>query len=78
MESWIPTNAVAWYGAIIATGSLILGYLNFRRDRPRLSVTANTNMFSPAWEGPMIVIQVANIGRRTVHLAALHTSRQRA
>jgi hypothetical protein len=71
MDSWFPTNAVAWYGAIVATGSLLLGYLNYRRERTVLRVTADTNMLSTAWDGPMIVIRVANIGRRTVHLAGL-------
>src|SRR4051812_4220063 len=71
MDAWLPTNAVAWYGAIVATGSLIIGVLNFRRDRTRLRVKADANTHTTEHDGPQIVITVANIGRRPVHLQTL-------
>ena len=68
-----PINYVAWYGALIATVSLVLGILNYRRDRVKLKVYAETNMrFGDSDENlAWVVVKVANVGRRPVHLATL-------
>jgi hypothetical protein len=70
MQNQVPTNLVAWYGAIVATGSLLIHFLNFRRDRAKLKVTATANMHGDE-RGPVILIEVANVGRRPVTLKTL-------
>jgi hypothetical protein len=68
---------VAWYGAIVATASVLVGGYTAWRDRARLKVTAR-----PGWkltesfgvfskDSTYVLIEVANVGRRPVHLREL-------
>jgi hypothetical protein len=69
----ISAEAVAWYGAIVGTGSLAVSALNAWRDRPRVRVTADAGYriqggeergYSP--DKLYISVTVANRGRRPV------------
>ena len=67
----ITAHAVAWYGAIVATCSLVISTLNAWRDRARLSVRVQRNMValtgSPTdSEQTYLLVTVANRGRRPV------------
>ena len=73
----ITADAVAWYAAIVATlGSLVTGYAVWR-DRARVKVLARPNMkITESWGDyskgrTYIFIEVANVGRRPVHLQGL-------
>lgn len=77
MTITITAGAVAWYGAIVATGSVLVAVYLAWRDRARLKVVADANMRIRTVGGPhdddetYIVIDVANVGRRAVHLQQL-------
>jgi len=79
----ITASAVAWYGAIVATFSLLFVGLNYLRDRAKIKVKINfgyicTDAYS---NGAMkiIGIEVINKGRRsvTLHGAGFHLSDNR-
>lgn len=76
----ITASAVAWYAALVSTGSLILGILLALRDRPRIRLTARTNWISVGEsdydpDQRYICITVANRGRRpvTIHGVGLES-----
>ena len=77
MNITISGNAVAWYGAIVATASVIVGGYSVWRDRAKLKVTARPDMevFGSSGDfpkdGTYVVIKVANVGRRVIHLKEL-------
>lgn len=75
----ILENPVAWYGAIIATVSIIIGILNYLHDRAKVIVKFQKNMRmgpryivnSSPWspEKDYFVITVVNKGRRLVKIS---------
>lgn len=77
MNISISADAVAWYGAIVATASVFVGGYAVLRDRVKLKVSARPNMELVTVDGPQdddetyIVIDVSNVGRRPVHLQRL-------
>ena len=77
MNISISANAVAWYGAIVATASVVGGGLEFWRDRAQLKVSARADMtLLQPFEGysadeTYIFIEVANVGRRPINLRQL-------
>ncbi len=74
MNITISANAVAWYAAIVVTGSVCVAGYAIWRDRARIKVSAQANMRVTPPDGPQddddtyIIITVANRGRRAVHL----------
>lgn len=71
MQITISAELVAWYAAIVATGSLAIGGINAWRDSRRLKVTARPNMRDLDSEQEVILIEVSNVGRRAVSLQTL-------
>lgn len=77
MQITISAEAVAWYGAIVATTSAILGAISVFRDRAKIRVSATPDMKivqsvgDYSKDSSYILIEVANVGRRTVHLREL-------
>jgi hypothetical protein len=77
MNITISGDAVAWYGAIVATLSVFVGGYAVWRDRAKLKVTARPGMKLSESVGDYsadttyIVIEVANVGRRAIHLRQL-------
>lgn len=73
VEVTISAEAVAWYGAVVATASAILsGYLAVR-DRASLKVTARPN-YQVFGEDPTrlyISVDIANKGRRPVSIRSV-------
>ena len=81
----ITIDAVAWYGAIVATLSVLLAGLStlvslhaVRRDTARLKLSVRSGMMvvpgpPPGFDtsGPFLVITAANIGRRPIHLKSM-------
>jgi hypothetical protein len=70
----ISADVVAWYAAIIGTGSLAVSALNVWRDRPRIKVSADAgnrvhgvSAYSP--DKLYISVTVANRGRRPVTIS---------
>ncbi len=75
MKIEISANAVAWYGAIVATFSAILSGWIARRDRTKVKVDAQPN-YEVKTDGPpddetYIVVTVANTGRRPVTISTV-------
>ena len=83
-ELTITASTVAWYGAIVATLSILIALLSastsvyaVRRDRTKLRIRVQAHMMltSPLpgmdTTGPFVIIDVANVGRRPIHLTAL-------
>jgi len=80
MEPWWPQKAHEWIaliagsvGAITGIGGLVMGLLNYRRDRPRMRVSFGLNQtvigyhdYDPAKE--YIVVRIVNQGRREVQI----------
>lgn len=68
----IKANLVAWYGAVVATGGLLISAYNVFRDKARVKIEYNTNqriigggVNSPYDENKTyICITVINKGRR--------------
>lgn len=75
MIAEIPTNLVAWYGAVVATIGLLLTAYSQWRDSRRLQVIAKADMkiaggdYDPA--RTYVIIEVANVGRRPITLRTL-------
>jgi hypothetical protein len=74
MNITITAEVVAWYGAIVGTGSLGVSGLNAWRDRARIVVTArpgyrvkNAPGYSP--DKLYVAVTVANRGRRPVTIS---------
>jgi len=74
MNITITAEVVAWYGAIVGTGSLVVGALNAWRDRARVAVRArpgyrvqNAPGYSP--DKLYVAVTVANRGRRPVTIS---------
>jgi hypothetical protein len=70
----ISADVVAWYAAIVGTGSLAVSALNAWRDRPRIKVSADAgnkvhgaSAYSP--DKLYISVTVANRGRRPVTIS---------
>jgi hypothetical protein len=67
----ISANIVAWYGAIIATLSIILAFLNYFRDRTKIKVKISQGFFAYGdhlGREVNVFIEAMNIGRRPVTL----------
>lgn len=77
MNITISGDAVAWYGAIVATASVFVGGYAVWRDRAKLKVKARPGMKltesfgAYSADATYIVIEVANVGRRAIHLQQL-------
>ncbi len=74
----ISANVVAWYGAIVATVSGLMGGYAIWRDRTKLKVSVSPSMNImplPSGSDPnaaFVVVKVANVGRRPIHLENAH------
>ena len=74
IEVKISDNAVAWYAAIVATISVIIGYLNYLREKERVSVRYKRKMsVTPSAESigydsnkEYTVIEVVNLSKISV------------
>lgn len=65
----ISADAVAWYGAIIATIAAAVSIYNAWRDRPRVVLEFGKNFRRvEAWEEPLFYVSVINRGRRPVRI----------
>lgn len=67
----ISADSVAWYGAIVATFSLLLGYLQMSRDRARIKVKVKEGLLFPRnilGSGTKIIVEAVNVGRRPITL----------
>ncbi|HWZ22249.1 MAG TPA: hypothetical protein VNW06_06315 [Cytophagaceae bacterium] len=70
----ISADTVAWYGAIVATGALLVSAYNAWRDRARIKIKYQKGMFiinavSPYSEQKTyFVINIINTGRRPVSI----------
>jgi len=67
----ISANVVAWYGAIIATFSIILAFLNYFRDRTKIKVKISQGFFTYGnnlGKEVNIFIEAMNVGRHPVTL----------
>lgn len=67
----ISANTVAWYGAIVATGSLLASVYNSWKDRARIKIKYQKGMRiigSPAYSDKKtyFVITIINLGRRPI------------
>jgi hypothetical protein len=75
MDITISANAVAWYAALVGTGSLAVSAVDAWRDRARVKVTATAGYkiskavlgYSP--DKLYISVTVANLGRRPVSIS---------
>lgn len=68
----ISASSVAWYGAILATGSLIVSILNSLKDRRKIKVKISNGFLIPdPWDGEAkkIFIEAQNHGKRPVNLS---------
>lgn len=78
MDISITASAVAWYGAITGTLSLILGSYVAFRDRVRLKVWASDNYRVHGGAGPYdpakdyVMVSVANAGRRPITITHVY------
>lgn len=68
----ISAEAVAWYAAVVATGSAITSMYVAMRDRPSLRVSVSANMLTFGMghdnEKKFVVVSVSNVGRRPMTL----------
>lgn len=71
----ISANSVAWYGAIVATAGIFLSYFNYQRDRAKIKIKYEPDMYIIGGsslnypEGVKhISITVTNVGRRPVKI----------
>lgn len=76
MQSSQPVTFLAWYGAILSTLGFALALYVALRDRSRLKITIQANMRSYGGTGydpakRYVTVTVANLGRRTVTVAAV-------
>lgn len=67
----ITASAVAWYAAIVATGSAMVSAYNILRDRARLQVTVKADMkLAPSdtsyGDATYVVVTAVNTGRRPI------------
>lgn len=68
----ISATAVAWYGAIIATVSILIGAYNAWRDRARIKVKVSYHiLLKPLGNKEFAVITVINRGRRPITLNSI-------
>lgn len=66
MNITISGDAVAWYGAIVATASVFVGGYAVWRDRARLKVRASGNATITDRAGKWLVLTVCNVGKRDI------------
>jgi len=67
----ISASAVAWYGAILATFSVVIAFLNYLRDKTKVKVKLSQGFLSYGdhlGDDVQIFIEAINIGRRPVTL----------
>lgn len=67
----IPDGGVAWYGAIVATASMFISYLNYHREKERIQVKYKRGMIVPDTPGYDIkkryaVVDSVNLSNRPV------------
>lgn len=69
----VSSEAAAWYGAIIATMSVVVNILNYLRDRPCIAVIpernqriVGTRLYSP--DKIYFIVSAINKGRRPVRI----------
>lgn len=73
----ISGNAVAWYGAILATVGTLVQLLNFLRDRKVVKISYQTNLKMAGGQsviyGPdlYVLVKVVNTGRRPVTISTV-------
>ena len=68
----ISSSAVAWYGATVATLSVIIAFLNYLRDKVRLKVKISQGFLTYTdhlGDKDQIFIEAINVGRRPVTLS---------
>ena len=69
------TDITATLGAVFGTGGLVLGILNYLRDRPKVKVLLQWNMLAipnnplPQGERECGMVTVTNAGRRPVYIS---------
>jgi hypothetical protein len=65
----ISADAVAWYGAVIATIAATVSIYNAWRDRSKVILEFGRNFRRPDdWDKPLFYISVVNHGRRPVRI----------
>jgi hypothetical protein len=72
----IPASAVAWYAAVVATGSAIVSAYNIFRDRARLQIRVSPNMKvippdTRYGDKAYIQVTVTNAGRRPIYVTGV-------
>ena len=73
----ITTEAVAWYGAIVATLSMLISALKYFRDRTKIKVKVSQGFLAYPHKldkNIQIFIKAVNIGRRPVTLTSVGVS----
>lgn len=68
----ISASAVAWYGATVATLSVIIAFLNYLRDKVRVKVKISQGFLAYTdhlGDKDQIFIEAINVGRRPVTLS---------
>ena len=72
LKTDISTSMVAWYGAIVATVSVIIAFLNYFRDKAKIKVKISQGFLTYGdhlGDDTQIFIEAVNIGRRPVTLS---------
>lgn len=65
----ISADAVAWYGAVIATLAAAVSIYNAWRDRSKVILEFGKNFRRPdEWDEPLFYVSVVNRGRRPVRI----------
>lgn len=79
----ISATSVAWYGAIVATASVIATGYNVLRDRAKLRIDIKPNMkvypsTTPYGDTTNVVVSVVNVGRRPITISSVWFERDKA
>ena len=78
MNISVSGDVVAWYGAVVATASMVVWVYAVRRDRGKLKVSVRCNSrIAKSFEHYSkdklyIVIEAVNTGRRPLHIGEPH------
>ena len=67
----VSASAVAWYGAIVATASLLIILFGYLRDRAKIKVRLSQGFLvydNQLGDQDQVFIEAINVGRRTVTL----------
>src|SRR5437867_336059 len=63
------TDITATLGAVFGTSGLVLGILNYLRDRPKVKVLLQWNMLVLPSDRECALVTVTNVGRRPVFIS---------